>query len=164
LLLTLVARKRQRYTANANKIGLTVVMAAPKGHPRYGGRQKGVRNRLTQRRQAEIAASGLDPVQYLLSVMRDETAPPDRRDRAATAVAPFTNPRLAVIDANVKHEHEVKVTLSADELRARARQAIAEAFAERPLTIEHQPRVIAGRDVAKDVEQANGKASEERDG
>jgi hypothetical protein len=76
---------------------------------------------------------------------------PTRLD-AAKAVAPYTNPRLAVIDSTVRAKVEVSGTLSADEMRARARAAIAEAFAERPLAIEHEPRVIAGRDVAKDVE------------
>jgi hypothetical protein len=82
----------------------------------------------------------------------------------AVAAAPYTSPRLAVVDSTVRAKVEVSGTLSADELRARARAAIAEAFAERPLVVEHQPRAIAGRDVAKDVEQANGKASEERNG
>jgi len=39
------------------------------------------------------------------------------------------------------------------------------AFRERPLLIEHEPRVVAGRDIAADVSaQAKGEASEEREG
>jgi len=38
-------------------------------------------------------------------------------------------------------------------------------IAERPLVIEHEPRVIAGRDVSADVSaQANGEQQEEREG
>ena len=77
-------------------------MAAPKGHARYGGRAKGTRNKRTTELQSEIAASGLDPVKYLLQVMGDEKADVDRRDRAAVAVAPYVAPRLASIDATVK--------------------------------------------------------------
>jgi len=90
---------------------------------------------------AEAGEHQLDPVDYMLAVMRDETAPQDRRDRMATAVAPYTNPRLAVIDARVKTE--VVQPLSNEQRRERARQAILEAFAERPVVIEGT--VIAGR-------------------
>jgi hypothetical protein len=34
------------------------------------------------------------PLEYMLSVMRDETAPPERRDEMAKAAAPFVHPRL----------------------------------------------------------------------
>jgi hypothetical protein len=35
------------------------------------------------------------PLEYMLAVMRDETAPPERRDEMAKAAAPFVHPRLA---------------------------------------------------------------------
>jgi hypothetical protein len=99
----------------------------------------------------------------MLAVLHDPKADPDRRDRMAVAAAPFVHPRLQVVDARVVAE--VKVShLSPEERRERARRLIREAFAERPLVIEHEPRVIAGRDVAKDVAQANGEASDEREG
>jgi hypothetical protein len=89
-------------------------------------------------------------------------------DRAATAVAPYLAPRLASIDANVKHEHEVKLTLSADEMRAKARAAIAEAFAERPVIDGEYHHVVAGKDTADMLpapqKEANGEASDEREG
>jgi hypothetical protein len=88
----------------------------------------------------------------MLAVLHDPKADADRRDRMAVAAAPFVHPRLAVVDSTVRAKVEVSGTLSADELRQRAREAIRAAFAERPLVIEHEPRVIAGRDVAKDVE------------
>ena len=117
-----------------------------------GGRRAGTPNKRTTQEQAQRAASGRDPVEYMLGVMADETQPQDRRDRMAAAVAPYTNPKLAVIDSTVRAE--VAVTLSDHELRAEARRLIAEAFRERtPLTIEHEPRVIAGRDVNADVQQ-----------
>ena len=122
------------------------------GRIKTGGRKTGVINKRTRQQQAEVARSGLNPVDYMLSIMRDKRQPADRRDRMAAAVAPYTNPKLAVIDSTVRAE--VAVTLSDHELRAEARRLIAEAFRERtPLTIEHEPRVIAGRDVNADVQQ-----------
>jgi len=109
--------------------------------------------------------------------VRDEELDLPTRLDAAKAVAPYTNPRLSSIDATVKSQSEITVTLSEEELRAQARALIAEAFAERPRAIEHEPHVIAGRDVAKLVagqasdavtvecsKQANGEASEKREG
>jgi len=62
-----------------------------------GGRQKGTPNKATAKRQAEIADSGLTPLDYMLNVMRDETADARRRDEMAKAAAPFVHPRLAPI-------------------------------------------------------------------
>ena len=144
-------------------------MAAPKGHARYGGRAKGTRNKRTTELQSEIAASGLDPVKYLLQVMGDEKADVDRRDRAAIAVAPYVAPRLSSIDATVKAKTEVTVQLTEKQRRERARQMILEAFRERPpRLVEGEYKVIGGRDVAADVasanERVNSEASEEREG
>ena len=81
-------------------------MAAPKGHPRYGGRRKGSLNKRTTNFQADIAESGLTPMRYLQGVMCDEKADPDRRDRAAIAMMPYLVPRLAVVDVNAKVKTE----------------------------------------------------------
>jgi len=63
-----------------------------------GGRQKGTPNRATVQRQQEVAESGLTPLDYLLSIMRDEQAVIDMRIDAAKAAAPYIHPRLAAID------------------------------------------------------------------
>ena len=72
------------------------------GGKRLGaGRPYGSRNKATEKQRAEIdkiAASGLTPLDYMLSVMRDETAPAERRDYMARAAAPYVHPRLAAID------------------------------------------------------------------
>jgi len=118
--------------------------AFQKGHPKFGGRKPGSRNKLTLI-EIEAARARVDmnmtPVDYLLSVMRDPTAPVDRRDRAAAAVAPYVHPRLANVEAKVDVRTEVATEA---ERRQRARQAILEAFGERPLptdgmVIEHEP-------------------------
>jgi hypothetical protein len=42
-----------------------------------------------------IAASGLTPLDYMLSVMRDEKVEAHRRDEMAKAAAPYVHPRIA---------------------------------------------------------------------
>jgi hypothetical protein len=39
--------------------------------PRYGGRTKGTPNRASAAKAAEIAASGLTPLDYMVGVMRE---------------------------------------------------------------------------------------------
>ena len=63
-----------------------------------GGRRKGTPNKATATRQAEIAASGLTPLDYMLSVMRDEQADKVARLDAAKAAAPYVHPKLASVD------------------------------------------------------------------
>lgn len=64
-----------------------------------GGRKKGTPNRTTAARQTEIAASGLTPLDYMLSVMRDEQADTATRLDAAVKAAPYVHPKLATIES-----------------------------------------------------------------
>jgi hypothetical protein len=63
-----------------------------------GGSRKGRPNKVTAARKAAIASSGLLPLDYLLSVMRNKRLPPERRDDAAKAAAQFCHPRLQAIE------------------------------------------------------------------
>lgn len=62
-----------------------------------GGRVKGTPNRATIARQAEVAASGLTPLDYMLGVMRDEGNEPHARFEAAKNAAPYIHPKLAAV-------------------------------------------------------------------
>ena len=73
----------------------------PPGTPKTGGRAKGVPNKATAAKAAEIAATGLTPLDYLTSVYRDETVERAARVDAAKAAAPYVHPRLTNMDANV---------------------------------------------------------------
>lgn len=67
----------------------------PKGGARKGaGRKPGVPNKHTAESLAAIAASGETPKDYMLRIMRDPTVEHDRRDRMASAVAPYVHSRL----------------------------------------------------------------------
>jgi hypothetical protein len=50
---------------------------------------------LSQPVLTEAQRAGLMPLEYLLSVMRDASADPIRRDRAAICVAQYLYPRMA---------------------------------------------------------------------
>ncbi len=70
-----------------------------KGGKRLGaGRKKGIPNRASAAREAAIAASGLTPLDYMLSTMRNETKPVALRLDMAKAAAPYVHPRLASVE------------------------------------------------------------------
>jgi hypothetical protein len=69
---------------------------------RRGGRQKGARNKATTAKAKAIAASGLTPLDWMLSVLRDPTIDYDRRDKAARDAAPYVHPRLASTELSGK--------------------------------------------------------------
>ena len=86
---------------------------------RRGGRQRGTPNRATAAKAAEIAASGMTPLDYMISVMRDETATRPERLEAAAKAAPYVHPRLSAIEYTAPAEPEEDVDLS--ELNAEER-------------------------------------------
>lgn len=85
-----------------------------------GGRTKGVPNKVTAALRAELADRGETPLDYMLRVLRDPDADPERRDRMASAAAPYIHPKLAQIETNAN----VKIT-SHDEALAEIEQAMA---------------------------------------
>src|SRR5260221_7486186 len=66
----------------------------PQPGERRGGRRKGTPNKKTREFRESVEASGLTPLEYMLAVLRDETAPVERRHEMAKAAAPFVHPRL----------------------------------------------------------------------
>lgn len=83
-----------------------------KGGKRVGaGRPRGAVNKATAQRQAEVAASGITPLEYMLQVMRESEDEAKRLD-AAKAAAPYVHPRLAAV------EHSGEMTLSHEQFLA----------------------------------------------
>lgn len=62
------------------------------------GRPKGSRNKKTEEQAAAVADSGLTPLDYLLSVMRDTEVPREDRVDAAHKAAPYVHAKLASVD------------------------------------------------------------------
>lgn len=70
-----------------------------KGGKREGaGRKAGIPNKRTAAVQKAVEESGLTPLQYLLSVMRDELNELKERKDAAIAAAPYVHPKLSSIE------------------------------------------------------------------
>ncbi len=63
------------------------------GNP--NGRPKGSRNKASAKREAEIEASGLTPLGFMLDILRDEDASMEDRRWAAQHAAVYCHPRLA---------------------------------------------------------------------
>lgn len=78
------------------------VKAPTRGGYRPGaGRPKGARTKKTQEQIEFVKATGATPLEYLLSVMRDEQREPELRIDAAKAAAPYVHPKLAQTDVNL---------------------------------------------------------------
>lgn len=80
-----------------------------------GGRQKGTPNKATAKREAEIADAGITPLEYMLTVLHDETATAEDRKWAATAAAPYVHPKLA------SHHHAIVETVPMKDRLERAK-------------------------------------------
>lgn len=81
--------------------------------PASAGRRRGVPNKATAKREAEVGASGLTPLEYMLSVLRDETVPRPERMDAASKAAPYVHSRLAAIEHSGKDGGPLMIYLSA---------------------------------------------------
>lgn len=89
-----------------------------KGGKREGaGRKPGVPNKRTAEIQAEVEASGMTPLEFLLSVMRDTVNEPKERLSAAIAAAPYVHPKLSSVDlagAGANGEHLLNINVAFD--------------------------------------------------
>lgn len=72
---------------------------AQRGGKRPGaGRKQGAPNKATAARQKAVEKSGLTPLDYMLSIMRDTKLKTEDRFEAAKAAAPYVHPKLANVD------------------------------------------------------------------
>ena len=70
-----------------------------RGGKREGaGRKPGVPNKRTQEKTEEIESSGLTPLDFMLSVLRDDDADPKDRMWAAEKAAPYVHAKLASVE------------------------------------------------------------------
>lgn len=83
-----------------------------KGGSRPGaGRPKGVPNKVTLRREAEIAASGLTPLDYMLGVLRNPKSKTEDRRWAAQTAAPYVHPRLASHSVTSQSDNRLEIVI-----------------------------------------------------
>lgn len=69
-------------------------------------------NKATAKKAAEIAASGLTPLDYMLNILRNEKEAPARRDEMAKAAAPYVHPKLAAVEHSGHGGGPIPVLLS----------------------------------------------------
>lgn len=87
-----------------------------RGGKREGaGRKVGSVNKANAARAALIAASGLTPLDYMLSVLRDEEADKKRRDWAAKEAAPYCHNRMSAVEHMGKDGGPIQVTIASDD-------------------------------------------------
>lgn len=72
------------------------------GKRENAGRKPGVPNQKTQEQVKAIEESGLTPLEYMLSVLRDEEADRTLRLDAANKAAPYVHAKLSSIEVGGK--------------------------------------------------------------
>jgi hypothetical protein len=77
------------------------------------GRKKGLPNKRTQEAQKLAEATGITPLEYLLSIMRDPVQEPRERLAAAVAAAPYVHAKLSAmsVSGDINHSHRGFVEL-----------------------------------------------------
>lgn len=80
------------------------------------GRKRGAHNKASIARQKQVAASGITPLDYMLTVMRNPKADKSRRDEMAKAAAPYVHPKLASVQQSGGQLNR-NVTIDADKLK-----------------------------------------------
>ena len=85
------------------------------------GRPPGARNRKTIKVQDAIEQSGMTPLDYMISVMRNEDNDPRTRLEAAHHAAPYVHSKLSTTDLTVNDT----ASLDRDGLVARLRMLVA---------------------------------------
>ncbi len=77
------------------------------------GRKKGLPNKKTAQAQAQTEASGITPLEYLLSIMREPAQEPRERLAAAVAAAPYVHAKLSAVSmtGDINHAHRGFVEL-----------------------------------------------------
>ena len=94
-------------------------MAAPKGHPRWGGRKAGTPNKANLEVRNRIESEG-DPVGFLIKVVkghkiRGEQPSVDQRIRAAERLMAKVAPDLKAVEMTVDSEVEATINHDAHE-------------------------------------------------
>jgi hypothetical protein len=83
------------------------------GGARLGaGRKAGSLTRATEAKLAEVTASGVTPLDYMLGIMRDEAADRAARADMAKAAAPYVHAKLAAVDATLQANLDGSVTFT----------------------------------------------------
>ena len=72
------------------------------------GRKQGAATAKTREIADRAAEGGVTPLEFMLQVMRDETAERAERLDMAKAAAPYIHPRLSAVEAKVEVKEQVE--------------------------------------------------------
>lgn len=87
-----------------------------RGGKRQGaGRKVGSATKRTREIADKALGEGLTPLEYMLTVLRDESAERSVRLSAAKDAAPYVHPRLAAVEHTGKDGGPIQVTISGDD-------------------------------------------------
>jgi len=80
-----------------------------KGTPKTGGRKAGTRNKKTAELIKAVESGGITPLDYMLSILRDENKTESVRLQAAKDAAPYVHQKLQSIEmeSNITTNHVV---------------------------------------------------------
>ncbi len=73
-------------------------MSGHGGARKGAGRKKGAATRMNEKAREKAAEAGIMPLDYMLSVLRDEARKPDDRMDAAKAAAPYLHAKLQSVE------------------------------------------------------------------
>lgn len=74
-----------------------------RGGKREGaGRKKNAPNKRTAEIQQKVESTGITPLEYMISIMRNETLEQRERLSAAVAAAPYVHAKLTSVEMNAK--------------------------------------------------------------
>ena len=84
------------------------------GARKNAGRKPGAATTKTREIANKASEAGITPLEYILSVMRDETTVPRERLSAAVAAAPYMHAKLSSVEVSGKDggpiDHSLRVT------------------------------------------------------
>jgi hypothetical protein len=75
------------------------------------GRKAGASTKLNQQARKEALGGGISPLDYMLTILRDDTQAPDARMDAAKSAAPYVHARLSSIDQKSEVTHRNVVAM-----------------------------------------------------
>lgn len=78
------------------------------------GRPKGSVARLDAEARKQAAEGGITPLEYMLSVLRDEANPLETRMDAAKASAPYVHAKLAAVEVAGPDGGPIRYTIDVD--------------------------------------------------
>jgi hypothetical protein len=102
------------------------------GRKTGGGSRKGIPNKATAAKAAAVAASGLTPLDFMLSVMRDPANDMAVRMDAAKGAAPYVHPKLAQVEHSGDLNATVKHQFTDRELARRVAFVLSKAVRDQP--------------------------------